>query len=137
VFLSPILDLLETMTPTLLITDDDIGIRETLREVFAATGIRTLLASDGEEALKVLLDHEVHVGIFDLQMPKISGIEAISHVRQRGLDTSCILMSAALNDEVIAQARQQNVYSILSKPFRCSAVTRLVRDALARFHGWQ
>ncbi len=125
------------MTPTLLITDDDVGIRETLREVFAATEIHTLLASDGEEALAVLAEHEVHVGLFDLQMPKISGIEAIQHVRKRGLGTSCILMSAALNDEVIALARQQNVFSILSKPFRCSAVTQLVRDALARFHGWK
>jgi DNA-binding NtrC family response regulator len=124
------------VTPTLLITDDDVGIRETLREVFAATGILTVLAADGEEALEVLSRQEVHVGLFDLQMPKISGIEAIAHIRKQGLFTSCILMSAALNDDVIAQARRENVYSILSKPFRCSAVTRLVREALSHFHGW-
>ena len=41
-------------TPSLLITDDDPGFRETLRVVFQPRGFRTLLASDGEEALKIV-----------------------------------------------------------------------------------
>ncbi|HIM30990.1 MAG: response regulator [Pirellulaceae bacterium] len=125
------------MNPTLLITDDDAGIRNTLCEVFAASGIRTLLAKDGQEAIDLLNVEPVHVGLFDLQMPRISGIETIAHIRSRGLDVSCILMSAALDDEVIAQARRQEVYSVLAKPFRCSAVARVVREALAQFHGWR
>jgi DNA-binding NtrC family response regulator len=125
------------MQPTLLITDDDADIRNTLCEVFATSGIRTLLAKDGQEAIDLLDVESVHVGLFDLQMPRISGIETIAHIRRRGLDISCILMSAALNDEVIALARRQKVYSVLAKPFRCSAVARIVREALAQFHGWR
>ena len=41
-------------TPSLLITDDDPGFRETLRVIFEPKGFRTLLAGDGDEALKIV-----------------------------------------------------------------------------------
>jgi CheY-like chemotaxis protein len=124
------------MTPTLLITDDDPAMRQTLSDVFAGTGISTLLASDGQEAIELLERNAIHVGLFDLQMPRIDGMQAIEHVRRRGLALPCILMSGALSDEVIARADAHQVFSVLAKPFRISTVARLVRDALARFHGW-
>lgn len=123
------------MSPTLLITDDDAAMRETLHDVFATRGIATILASDGDEALDVLEREPVHVGLFDLQMPRVSGLQAIIRLRQLGLQTPCILMSAALDRDVIAQAEAHGVFSVLPKPFRCSELMRLVRDALHRYHG--
>ena len=44
--------------PSILITDDDVDFRETLRVVFEPQGYRTLLAGNGEEALEIVRDHE-------------------------------------------------------------------------------
>ena len=67
-------------TPSLLITDDDPGFRETLRVVFEPKGFRTLLASDGEEALKIVHSETVHVVLLDMHMPRLTGLETLRHV---------------------------------------------------------
>ena len=64
-------------TPSLLITDDDPGFRETLRVVFEPRGFRTLLAGDGEEALQIVHQEQVHVVLLDVHMPKLTGLETL------------------------------------------------------------
>ena len=67
-------------TPSLLITDDDPGFRETLRVIFEPKGFRTLLAGDGDEALKIVHNETVHVVLLDMHMPKLTGLETLRHV---------------------------------------------------------
>ena len=71
-------------TPSLLITDDDRGFRETLRSVFEPRGFHTLLASDGEEALEIIDTQPVHLIVLDMHMPRLSGLETIRQVKQLG-----------------------------------------------------
>ena len=62
---------------SILITDDDRGSREALRSIVEPEGYRTLLASSGEEALDILRDEPVHLAVFDVHMPHLTGPEAI------------------------------------------------------------
>src|SRR5271166_2976536 len=79
---------------SLLITDDDPAARETLREIFAPQGYRTLMAESGEQAIDLVRDHEVHLALMDMHLPRLSGLETIAIVRQiKGLIPT-ILISA-------------------------------------------
>jgi two-component system chemotaxis response regulator CheY len=116
--------------PSLLITDDDRDFRETLREVFERRGYRTLLAEDGEQAVHILLRESIHVAVLDMHMPRLDGLGAVQLARESRIDIPFILLSAALDDRLVAAARQVNIFASLAKPVSFSDITRIVRDAL-------
>src|SRR5262245_30496950 len=118
--------------PSLLITDDDRDFRETLRGVFEPRGYQTLLAADGDEALDIVQRQSVHLVLLDMHMPRLSGLETIRRIRQMPLDIAlpCILISAALDAEIEAEARRQRAFSVLAKPIRLREITGLVQQAL-------
>lgn len=122
--------------PSLLITDDDRAFRETLRGVFEPEGYRTLLAGDGEEALGIVRNEEVHLVLLDMHMPKLTGLETLRRVRQLKTLLPCILLSADLDDLVIEQARLLRAFRVLSKPVTRRQITGVVRQALRRTYNW-
>ena len=122
--------------PSLLITDDDPGFRETLREAFQPRGFRTLLAGDGEEALDIVRSRKVHLLLLDLYMPKLTGLETLQRVKQFKALMPCILMSGRLDERVIEQAHRARVFTILEKPFPLDTLTSVVRKALQRTYNW-
>ena len=123
-------------TPSLLITDDDPGFRETLRVVFEPKGFRTLLAGDGEEALKIVHHEMVHVVLLDMHMPKLTGLETLRMLKEFRAMLPCILLSAQLDDLIVEQARRAHAYSVLSKTVTVGQITGAVRQALQRTYAW-
>src|SRR5436305_883682 len=69
---------------SVLITDDDPGSREALRDIVEPAGFRAVLASSGEEAVDIVREHEepVHLALFDMHMPKLTGLETMQLVHQ-------------------------------------------------------
>ena len=116
--------------PTLLITDDDPGFRETLRDVFEPQGFRTVLAGDGLEAFEIVKAEPVHLAMFDMHMPRLDGVEAIRKVHEIRPELPCILLSAALDEMIVKAAREALAFSILSKPCSRQQITSIVRLAL-------
>jgi len=123
-------------SPSLLITDDDIEFRQTLRSVFEPQGFQTYLAGDGEEALQIVRDREVHLVLLDMHMPKLTGLETIRLVRQFKSLLPCILMSADLDEFIIQQAEREHVFSVLPKPVTFRQITGAVRRALQQTYNW-
>lgn len=122
--------------PSILITDDDRGFRETLRSVFEPQGFRTLLAGDGEEAIEIVRREEIHLILLDMHMPKLTGLETIRLVKQMRALLPCILMSALADDALIEQALRANAYSVLTKPVSQRTITSTVRSALRWTYNW-
>lgn len=123
--------------PSLLITDDDLAFRETLQGLFEPEGYRTLLASDGEEALSIVRSKEVHVLLLDMHMPKLTGLETLRLVKQFKAMLPCIILSAQVDDRLIEQARRERAFSVLSKPVTRRQITLSVRLALERTYNWR
>lgn len=123
-------------TPSLLITDDDRDFRETLGGVFESRGYRTLFAGDGEEALDVIQREPVHLLLLDMYMPRLTGLETIRRMRTLHLELPCILISSALDQQIEAEARAAQAYSVLAKPFRLPDVTGLVARAMQQVYRW-
>lgn len=121
-------------TPRLLISDDDRDFRETLRSVFETRGYSTVLAANGEEAVNVVKSECVHVVLIDMHMPKLTGLEAISQIKEVQTGVPCILISAAMDDVIREQAT--DAFSLLEKPVSFKAVTSTVNLALEQTYGW-
>lgn len=122
--------------PTLLITDDDRGFRETLGELFARRGFEPMLASDGAEAIQVAKNHTIHVALFDFHMPRRTGVESIVACRQLGLDIPYFILTGNLDDDIRSQVSQINIFGLLEKPISTSEVTHAVRYAMQCTYPW-
>ena len=122
--------------PSLLITDDDRDFRETLRGVFEPRGFRTLLAADGEEALKIVESEPVHLLLLDMHMPRLTGLETIRRVKAVRSILPCILLSARLDETLAHEAEAAHAFSVLSKPVRFSDLTGMVSRAMRQTYNW-
>jgi CheY-like chemotaxis protein len=101
---------------SILIADDDDYCRETLRDIVEPEGYRALLASSGEEAIEIVQEEPIHLALFDLQMPRMTGLETVQVVHQIRAALPCILVTGNATQEVIRQAFQVRVYSVIPKP---------------------
>jgi len=122
--------------PSLLITDDDAAFRETLDSVLRPQGFRTLLAGDGEEAIRIVRSQEVHVVVLDMYMPRLTGLETLRRLKQLRAMLPCILLSGRLDDLLVEQARLAEAFSVLPKPVTRRQITGVVRRALERTYDW-
>ena len=121
---------------SILIADDDRGNRETLAELLDARGFRTVLAADGGEAVELVQVDLVHLVLFDMHMPRLTGLEAFAVIRQT-LDRilPAVLMTADANNDLIRQAFAAQVYSVIPKPVSANVVFHTLERALAKVYG--
>ncbi|MCE5267441.1 MAG: response regulator [Planctomycetaceae bacterium] len=123
-------------SPSLLITDDDPGFRETLQVVFEPLGLRTLQAGDGEEAIDIVHQEKVHVVLLDVHMPKLPGLETLRRLKEFRAMLPCIMLSAQLDDLIVEQARSAHAFSVLPKTVTIRQITGVVLQALQRTYAW-
>ena len=117
-------------TYSILITDDDASSREALREIFETQGFRTVLATCGEEAIEVVRVEPVHLALFDVHMPTLSGLETLQIVRQINTALPVILVTADPTEGVRRQAFFARAYSVIPKPVSKNVVLYTVIRAL-------
>jgi CheY-like chemotaxis protein len=119
---------------SILITDDDPAMRETLRDIFEPVGFRTLLAKSGEEAIDIVKDQDVHLALMDMHLPRLSGLETMTLVRQiKGL-LPMILISAEQDDNLLRQALSAHAFCVLAKPVSKNVIIYVVTKALEKFY---
>jgi two-component system, response regulator PdtaR len=119
----------------ILVADDDAGNRNTVSHVLRARGFNVLTASDGSEAVEIVQVHMVHLVLIDMHMPRLTGLEALQVVRQMNALLPAILMTADATQELMRQAFQAQVYSVIPKPVNLNIVLHTLTRALNQFYG--
>jgi CheY-like chemotaxis protein len=123
-------------SPSLLITDDDRSLRESLGELFESRGYRTLTAADGTDAVRIVRTELVHLVLIDQHMPRLTGLEAIGEFTRLETPPPCILMSGEMDDALRRAAQMAHVFSVLSKPLRAAELTNVVADVMRMHYDW-
>jgi DNA-binding NtrC family response regulator len=119
---------------SILITDDDPGVRESLRDIFIPHGYRTFLAESGEEAIDIVRVHPVHLAVLDMHLPRLSGLETLALVRQVRAALPAILMSGDWNENLMRRALSEHAFCVLEKPVSRHMVVHVVHKALQKFY---
>ncbi len=128
--------MIELHTPfSILITDDDRGVREALAEIVESKGFRPYQARCGEEALEIVQHESVHLALLDMHMPGLTGLETLQQVRQFNALLPAILITADATLELIREAFHAHVYSVIPKPVNKNVVLSTVVRALVRVYG--
>jgi len=114
----------------LLVADDDVGFRETIVDLLQ-TRFETIDAENGAEALEAAQEYEVHLVIFDMHMPILTGLEAIRQLKQRQEELPCILMTSDYTLELESEALDAHAHALLRKPVSRHRLLTTVTAALA------
>ncbi len=114
-------------TATVLVVDDEAGIRYLVREALERCGYRVLVAGDGREALRIFEENAGDIGavLLDLKMPVMGGDEVIDVLKSRNADLRVIVMSGYSGSEVMKTFADKGVSGYLQKPF---TATRLAEE---------
>jgi CheY-like chemotaxis protein len=102
-------DRLPTITPVVLVVDDDPAIREMLRVSLGLEGWAVEEATSGEEALEEWERTKPDVVVLDHRLPGMSGLECAAKLRAVSPDTRVILVTGHLDAIVTAEARRLRV----------------------------
>ena len=117
---------------TLLVADDDPGLRESLERTLTREGYRVVLASDGRAALERVQAGGVDLIVTDLRMPGLTGLELLRAAKAIMPDVDVILLTAFGTVEEAVKAMKDGAYDFLTKPFRREQLIKLVAKALER-----
>lgn len=126
-----------TCSYSVLIADDDVAARDVLCEIIEPLGYQIVRAADGEEALQIVRQTIVHVALFDVHMPKLTGLETLQLMRQFNDLLPVILVTADSSADLMRQAFQANAYSVIPKPVNRNVVVHTLDRALDRAYGGQ
>ena len=116
--------------PLLLVVDDEEGPRTSLKVVFK-NEYEVLLASNGEEAIKLARTNKVDVAILDILMHGMSGVDVLRELKNLDEDIEVIMLTAYETLETARQALRLGAREYLNKPFDIAALRTAARSALA------
>ena len=119
------------MTATIALVDDDRNILTSVSIALQAEGFLTRVYSDGEAALKALIDNPPDLAIFDIKMPKMDGLELLRRLRERSRIPVIFLTSKDDElDEALGLAMGADDY--IAKPFSQRLLLARIRAILRR-----
>ena len=117
--------------PTVLIVDDEDGIRDFLRSAFEAEGYTVLAAADGLAALMLCEHFRPNAILLDLMMPRLDGLGFLHEFRRRhGVDACPVYIMSAVSTAV-DHARAAGVDGAIVKPFDLDEVLDLIAHAVS------
>ena len=118
---------------TILVADDEEGIRSLVESVLQEAGYTVELVEDGAGAVERLraLGDQVRLILLDLTMPILGGAEAATELRQIQPDVPIVAMSGYGDIEVMQRFSEVGVNDFLPKPFTPDQLTAKIRDILA------
>ena len=117
---------------TILVCDDDKEIVEAIVIYLQQEGFQVLKAYDGEEALEILKDHEVHLLIMDVMMPRLDGIRATLKIRENS-SIPIIILSAKTEDSDKILGLNIGADDYVEKPFNPLELVARVKSQLRRY----
>ena len=114
---------------TILVVDDDVGMRETVSEILTGRGYEVTTAASGEAALAQLRAATFAVVVMDIRMPGRDGISVLREIG--GPPPPVVLMTAYATDEHLAAAAEAGSFAVVHKPVPARCLLDLVARAAA------
>jgi two-component system nitrogen regulation response regulator NtrX len=118
------------MAESILIVDDERGIRETLSAVLEDEGFTTEVAATGEDCLKAVERRAYGCVLLDVWLPGIDGLETLRQLRAAGVDAAVVIISGHGNIETAVKATKLGAFDFIEKPLSIEKTVLTVRNAL-------
>ena len=121
--------------PTLLIIDDEPGVRRSLELIASTDGWQALSCDQFADVVRIIHEKAIDVVVCDYQMPPVTGIQIIRQIRAAGLSQPVVMITANPDNVDHQIARELKVQEILRKPPNVKDVRTVLAGALAQGNG--
>ena len=118
---------------TILVVDDEIGPRESLRMILKPI-YQVHTATDGQEALQIIKREKVDLVTLDLKMPGISGIDVLREIKKSQDDIEVVIITGYGTLTTAIEAIRYGAVDFISKPFNVAEIISIVSKSVDRRH---
>ena len=122
----------ENIRHRILVVDDEQSMRDFLSIMLHREGYLVDVAIDGAQAVVHLREHSYDLVISDIKMPRMGGLELLSHIKERTPETVVLMVTAFSTTEEAVEAMKQGAYDYITKPFKNEEIRLIVKNALER-----
>lgn len=119
-----------------LLIEDEIHLREQITRQLSDQNLTVDAVADGEEGLFMGSEYAYDVAIIDLGLPKLSGIEVIQQLRQKGLDYPILILTARGRWQDKVEGLESGADDYLVKPFHFEELLARLNALARRASGW-
>ena len=117
---------------TLLYVEDDVLIRDNYTEIFESYFTNILTTDNGNEALKLFEENKVDVGIFDISIPGINGLNLSSKIREIDQNIEIVIISAYSDRDKLLQAVSLKLFTYLIKPVQHNDLITTIENLIRK-----
>ena len=119
---------------TLLVVDDEDGIRSALRKFLVQQGYEVATAATGEEALDLLKRQKISGMLLDVNLPGMNGVDLVPRVMELEPNIALLMLTAVNDATSAALCMQRGALDYLIKPIDLSHLGHAITHALRRRH---
>jgi len=115
--------------PTVLVVDDELGPRESLRTILKPN-YRVLVATEGEQAVHIVEQEPVDVVFLDLRMPGLPGMRVMEKIKALDPSIEVIVVTGYASYETVLEGLRLQAFDYISKPFNIFYLRETVKRAI-------
>jgi UDP-3-O-acyl N-acetylglucosamine deacetylase len=115
---------------TILVVDDEDGVRDSVREVLSDEGYRVLDTADGARVLEIIKEERPELVLLDIWMPQVDGIGLLKEIKSHEPDINVVMVSGHGNIHTAVTATKFGAFDFIEKPVSLDGLLLTVQRAL-------
>jgi UDP-3-O-acyl N-acetylglucosamine deacetylase len=119
-----------TLQKTILVVDDEDGVRESVREVLADEGYRVVDTADGTRVLEMIKAEKPELVLLDIWMPQVDGIGLLKEIKSQEPEINVVMVSGHGNIHTAVTATKFGAFDFIEKPVSLDGLLLTVQRAL-------
>ncbi|HZH84164.1 MAG TPA: UDP-3-O-acyl-N-acetylglucosamine deacetylase [Phototrophicaceae bacterium] len=117
---------------TILVVDDEDGVRESVREVLSDEGYRVVDTADGTQVLRIIKEQRPELVLLDIWMPQMDGIGLLKEIKSQKPDINVVMVSGHGNIHTAVTATKFGAFDFIEKPVSLDGLLSTVQRALGQ-----
>src|SRR3972149_11161244 len=117
--------------PSILIVDDEIGPRESLRMILKPT-YQVYTAEDGRKAIEIIHQKPIDLVTLDLKMPDLSGTEVLKAIKKHNSEIEVIIITGYGTLKTAIDGIRWEAFDYITKPFNVAEIISVIKKAVER-----
>jgi DNA-binding response OmpR family regulator len=112
--------------PKLLVVDDEVDVQEFAKRFFEKRDVAVVTTGDGVDAMALVESERPDIILLDVHMEKISGVEVLRQLRDKGDQTKVIMVTGVEDEQTIEEAKSLGVLNYIHKPLVLDELEKIV-----------
>ncbi|HPP80553.1 MAG TPA: response regulator, partial [Deltaproteobacteria bacterium] len=123
---------MNALQKTILVVDDELGIRESVRKILEKEGYQVKTASNGDEAFRIIRSEQIDLLVTDIRMAGMDGLELLKVCKSVSPYTEVIMITGYASVDTAVESLKQGAYDYITKPFKKADILKAVSKAIEK-----